>query len=112
MLGCAFFWRAHQGGARPNAHAGFQSKMPKKNQEKPPVKKIYEIQVYLDDGRKFVYRVDTPEQVREHTFAIATTGYRHCVPGMLEHYPAHRILKVKGFGADLNTNYPAVTQGT
>lgn len=82
--------------------------MPKKHkQEKPEIKKIYEIQVFLDDGQRFIYRVDSAEQAHEHTLAIATTGYRNCMPGMIEHYPAHRISKVKAFGADLNAS-PAV----
>lgn len=86
--------------------------MPKKHKQEKPEKKTYEIQVYLDDGRKFIYNVNSAEQVREHTFAIATTGYRNCTPDMIEHYPVHRISKVKAVGAGLSTNYPAVVKGT
>jgi hypothetical protein len=84
----------------------------KKGDKKRAIQSIFEINVYIDDGRKFTYRVDTPEQVREHSYAIATTGYRNCTPTMLEHFPAHRISKIKCYGQGMSTDYPAVTSGT
>jgi predicted Zn-dependent protease len=70
------------------------------------------ISVYLDDGRVFNYTVESAEKAREHAYAIATTGYRHCVPGILEHYPAHRISKVKARGADIGSSYADSVSGT
>lgn len=75
-------------------------------------KQTYEIQVYLDDGRIFSYTVGSPEKVREHSNAIVQGGYRHNDgQGLFEHYPAHRILKVKCPGM-IPTNFPDKVQGT
>ena len=68
------------------------------------------ISVYLDDGRVFEYEVETAEKVREHAAAIITGGYRHCDGKIFEHYPPHRILKVKSSGID--TMYPDTVRGT
>lgn len=69
------------------------------------------VQVYLDDGRVFEYGVMSPEAAREHSHAIVATGYRHTIPGCMEHYPPHRILKVKVTG-DIDTKYPDTVRGT
>lgn len=54
------------------------------------------IEVYLDDGRVFSYEVDSANNVREHSSAIIKSGYIHNdSEGLFEHYPPHRILKVK-----------------
>ena len=53
------------------------------------------VSVYLDDGRVFEYEVSGPEKAREHSHAIVATGYRHTSAEALEHYPPHRISKVK-----------------
>ncbi|UTC29833.1 hypothetical protein BAJUN_02030 [Bajunvirus bajun] len=88
--------------------------------EKPMPAKIV-IAVYLDDGRVFEYDVNTTSQAREHTAAIITGGYRSCQmdtsigsseEGVLEHYPPHRILKVKATGPGIRTNYPDRIRGT
>lgn len=70
------------------------------------------IQVYIDDGRIFEYTVTDPAKAREHSHAIAMTGYRHTVEGALEHYPAHRILKIKTTGTGITTQYPDTVKGT
>ena len=70
------------------------------------------IAVYLDDGRVFEYSVLNPGKAREHSFAIVTTGYRHCAEGILEHYPPHRIMKVKCTGEGITTSYPDSSRGT
>lgn len=70
------------------------------------------IAIYLDDGRVFEYPVPSPDKAREHTFAIVSTGYRHTNDGCLEHYPPHRILKVKATGAGVSTSYPDSVRGT
>lgn len=67
------------------------------------------ISVYLDDGRVFEYEVLSGKQ-REHTSAIIAGGYRSCRDGVLEHYPPHRIVKVKATGAD--TMYTDTLRGT
>ena len=70
----------------------------------------YTIQVYMDDGRVFSYEVETQGKVREHADAIIKTGYRHNDGEDFEHYPPHRILKVKSKG--IQTNYPDKESGT
>lgn len=71
------------------------------------------IKVYLDDGRVFEYDVNSPSRAREHAAAIITGGYRHNDgKGEFEHYPPHRILKVKAVGAPVPTAYPDVVSGT
>lgn len=72
--------------------------MPKKPEK-------FTVSTYLDDGRVFEYDVETEHRVREHAAAIVTSGYRHCEKdGTFEHFPPHRILKVKSTG--MTTNYP------
>ncbi len=68
------------------------------------------IEVYLDDGRVFSYDVANELKVREHASAIVATGYRHCDSEVFEHYPPHRILKVKSTG--ISTKYPDSGTGT
>lgn len=68
------------------------------------------VQVYLDDGRVFEYEVPNAEKVREHASAIVMGGYRHNNGKIFEHYPPHRILKVKSESID--TMYPDKTRGT
>lgn len=71
------------------------------------------ISVYLDDGRVFQYSVRDAGKAREHCAAIVSGGYRHNDgKGEFEHYPAHRILKVKATGAPVPTKYPDRTTGT
>ena len=71
------------------------------------------INVYLDNGLVFSYDVGTPNSAREHAAAIATTGYRHTDndAGVMEHYPPHRIVKIKCVGG-MKTSYPDETRGT
>lgn len=71
---------------------------------------MFSVQVYLDDGRVFEYRVSSAEKVREHASAIVATGYRHNDGVTFEHYPPHRILKVKS--ENINTMYPDTVRGT
>lgn len=68
------------------------------------------ISVYLDDGRVFDYEVPNEEKVREHTATIIMGGYRHNDGKIFEHYPPHKILKVKSAG--IGTMYPDKTRGT
>lgn len=70
----------------------------------------FEVKTYLDDGRIFVYEVESAEKVREHASAIIAGGYRHNDGKTFEHYPPHRILKVKS--ENIPTNYPDITEGT
>lgn len=70
----------------------------------------FKIRVYLDDGRVFKYNVESEEKVREHASAIVTGGYRHNDGKVFEHYPPHRILKVKSF--NIKTNYIDESDGT
>jgi len=70
----------------------------------------FKIKVYLDDGRIFKYDVESEEKVREHASAIVSGGYRHNDGKIFEHYPPHRILKVKSAG--IKTNYPDEVEGT
>lgn len=73
-------------------------------------KQTHTIHVYLDDGRVFSYDVESQEKVREHASAIIQTGYRHNDGVIFEHYPPHRITKVKSERID--TKYTDRTTGT
>ena len=68
------------------------------------------IKVYLDDGRIFKYEVESAEKVREHASSIVNGGYRHNDGKVFEHYPPHRILKVKC--ENIPTNYQDEVEGT
>jgi predicted SnoaL-like aldol condensation-catalyzing enzyme len=72
--------------------------------------KNFKVQTYLDDGRVFEYEVNSEEKVREHASAIVKDGYRHNDGKIFEHYPPHRILKVKSEG--ITTMYPDIVRGT
>lgn len=69
------------------------------------------VKVYMDDGRVFSYEVGSASSAREHAAAIVATGYRHNDGAIFEHYPAHRILKIKVEGL-IPTQYPDTTTGT
>lgn len=71
----------------------------------------YTINVYLDDGRVFYYEVGSADKAREHCSAIISTGYRHCEEDVFEHYPPHRISKVKVVGK-MTTTFPDNVRGT
>lgn len=74
---------------------------------------MFKIQTYIDDGRVFEYEVSKDGQAREHVSAIIAGGYRHNDgAGLFEHYPAHRIVKVKVTGDVVPTLYPDTTRGT
>ena len=68
------------------------------------------IKVYLDDGRVFKYDVDSAAKAREHSAAIIKGGYRHNDGEEFEHYPVHRILKVKS--NNIPTLYKDEVDGT
>lgn len=73
--------------------------------------KKFTVSTYLDDGRVFEYDVESEFKVREHSASIVTRGYQHCEKdGVFEHFPPHRILKVKSSG--ISTNYPDKVRGT
>lgn len=75
------------------------------NEDDRQVKKdTFTIEVYTDDGRIFSYEVGTEAKVLEHSHAIVTSGYRTSTHGVFEHYPPHRISKVKSYG--VKTQYP------
>jgi hypothetical protein len=69
------------------------------------------IQVYLDDGRVYTYDVGNTDKAREHATAIIQGGYRHNDGTVFEHYPPHRILKVK-VDAAVPTRYVDSATGT
>lgn len=71
---------------------------------------MFQIEVYLDDGRVFCYEVPSAEKVREHASAIISGGYRHNDGETFEHYPSHRILKVKS--KNIPTRYKDIAIGT
>lgn len=70
------------------------------------------INVYLDDGRVFAYDVTTADKAREHASAIVSGGYRHNDGETFEHYPPHRISKVKVSGGPVPTQYLDRVTGT
>ena len=76
-------------------------------------KKGLKVSVYLDDGRVYYYHVPTHDKAREHASAIVSGGYRHnCGKGDFEHYPPHRIWKVKVTDGNIPTQYPDEATGT
>jgi len=78
----------------------------------PPEEAKLVVQVYIDNGVVFEYDVTGAHKAREHAFAITATGYRHNDgKGEFEHYPAHRIAKVKVKGL-IPTKYPDRVSGT
>jgi len=71
------------------------------------------VRVYVDNGVVYEYDVTSPEKGREHAAAIIATGYRHNDgKGEFEHYPPHRIDKVKIVGGPVPTLYPDRQTGT
>lgn len=70
----------------------------------------FQVSVYIDDGRVFEYEVDSEDKVREHASAIISGGYRHNDGKVFEHYPPHRILKVKSY--NIPTMYTDTVRGT
>ena len=71
------------------------------------------VHTYLDDGRVFSYEVADAGKAREHAAAIVKGGYRrNDAKGTFEHYPPHRILKVKVTGGTVPTAYPDKETGT
>lgn len=73
----------------------------------------FKVSVYIDDGRVFFYFVGSADKAREHAAAIVEGGYRHNDGhGEFEHYPAHRIKKVKISGGAVPTKYPDWPAGT
>jgi|OpeIllAssembly_1097287.scaffolds.fasta_scaffold02735_12 hypothetical protein len=73
--------------------------------------KVYNILVYMDDGRVYSYTVEGEDKAREHSMAISEHGYRHNDGKVFEVYPAHRILKVKVEGL-VSTRYVDKASGT
>lgn len=69
------------------------------------------IEVYLEDGRVHSYEVENDDKAREHSAAIIKDGWRYNDGRTFEHYPSHRILKVKVTPAP-PTKYPAKQRGT
>lgn len=96
------------------------SKQSKKNKQSKKAKQQtqqqasgdIQIQVYLDNGVKFMYNVTTPAKAREHADAILKTGYRSVNEEGLECYPPHRIHKVKAVGPGITSDYHDVSTGT
>jgi hypothetical protein len=70
----------------------------------------FKIEVYLDDGRIFLYHVKSEDKVREHAHAIITTGYRHNDGEVFEWFPPHRISKIKS--RNISTQYTDKVAGT
>ena len=85
-----------------------RSLKPAKKQQNP-----FKLQIYIDNGVIFSYRLPSANKVREHSAAIVKDGYRHNDgKGEYEHYGPHRILKVKCTGAIVPTEYPDTIEGT
>lgn len=71
------------------------------------------VEVYIDDGRVYEYEVADVAKAREHSVAIIKDGFRcNDGEGEYEHFPPHRISKVKIAGGVVPTNYPAKARGT
>ena len=77
--------------------------------ENQPQQHGYTVHVYIDNGIVYSYDVSSEAKVREHAAAIIKSGYIHNDGLVFEHYPPHRILKVKSNG--ISTMYPDKTAG-
>jgi hypothetical protein len=76
-------------------------------------KQEFTVKVYLDNGVTFQYQVESAHKAREHSSAIVMGGYRHNDgKGEFEHYPPHRILKVKVTDGVVPTDYTDTPGGT
>jgi hypothetical protein len=69
------------------------------------------LSTYLDDGRVYEWEVEGADKAREHAAAVVASGYRHNDGKTFEHYPPHRILKVK-VSPPPDTMYPDTVRGT
>ena len=67
------------------------------------------LNLYMQDGRVFRYKVTDSAKAREHAHRIITTGWRNVTNGIMEYYPVHQVLKVTfGYEEDLlGTKYEA-----
>lgn len=65
--------------------------------------------VYLVDGRKFAYEVESIDKAKEHAHRITNEGWRNTERGVMCYYPVHQVQKVKfdlGYsGEDKDTLY-------
>ena len=62
------------------------------------------IKVYVDNGLVYSYELDAREVVTDHISAIISGGYQHNDGKVLEHFPPHRIVKVRYEGT-VETKY-------
>lgn len=69
------------------------------------------INVYIDNGNVYSYRVPDEEAVRDHCHEIITSGYRSSHGQHWTWYPPHRIKKIK-LKKPLSTNYSDEVSGT
>lgn len=70
------------------------------------------VRIYIDNGVCYEYDVHGAHKAREHSAAIVQGGYRHNDgAGEFEHFPPHRVLKVKITGV-IPTLYPDRVSGT
>lgn len=71
------------------------------------------INVYMQDGRVFRYKVEDGVKAREHAHRIVNYGWRNVEKGVMCYYPVHQVLKVTfQYEADmLGTKYEAQMQG-
>ena len=67
------------------------------------------ISVYMKSGVVFEYEC-AQEKAREHTSAIAATGYRDTRDGVLTHYLPSEISKI--VATNQNTLYSSTIRGT
>lgn len=52
------------------------------------------MQIYLQDGRIFFYKVANEIKAREHAHRIINYGWRNIEEDRMCYYPIHQILKV------------------
>lgn len=64
------------------------------------------IRIYMQDGRRFEYDLDTIEEARDHAHRIVNYGWRGDEKEDLVYYPVHQINKVKIIGGAKAAYYP------
>ena len=69
------------------------------------------IKVYMEDGRRFNYKVVDITKAREHAHRIINFGWRTSENDDLAYYPVHQINKVVIVGGAKNAyvEYPTTT---
>ena len=54
-----------------------------------------EVRIFMDHGVTFKHEFDSAPKAKEYASAVIKTGYIHDNGKWVDHYPPHRIIKVR-----------------